>query len=693
MIPFFFMLSLFLLLFSSQSKAEEVSRIYQLDEITVSEEKIREEIETPNSSIVIPELLLQGISSNLDGALLRQPGIDLQRIQEIGGALDDDSIKIRGLGARRIILAFDGRVLNTPGTAGGYFIDWTTVPLTNVEKIFIIKGVSDPRYGNTLGGVINLIPRKPKEKPEIEFQAMRASYDTNKLSFFHSWKPSNFEYSISGSYVKSDGYLRNGDFEVRNLNLYAGYSLPWDGKMKANFGYSWVDKGFIVNNRISKDYDSPDYNSPRDSKFPASDGEIMYGGMGAYPEDGSWWKRERFTFDIGYEQVLFGGVAELRLWKNYAEGEAYNTRKSLNRVFHKKWFDDKSYGADGSYKITVDKHQLTLGFDYMRFKDDGDKNYPDDFRAPFQNGNYVNSEIIGIYLMDDIKVTDKLIITPGLRYSSYEGKAGPAGREEGIKDISMSGLAPSLKINYIYDKNSLVYLSTARALRMPTPPEHYWHYSPDAGVNTSGLPFKKEDGILIQGGWKAEFPTKTSIEISPYYYRIKNFIYFDLINFVSYNIGKAELYGLEVEVSQQLGKGFSAFVNYTFQKSKTEDDPFVENFVSIQDRDFREIPALPKHKINLGLQYKGSKGEKVSLYGRYVSSQKVIYNNNTLGNTYLRVRTQKSYFTADLEASYPIVKGIHVLGYLHNIFDKDYQERFGYPAAGRNWGVGIRGIF
>ncbi|MEN2985426.1 MAG: TonB-dependent receptor [Thermodesulfovibrionaceae bacterium] len=684
---------LLILSISSLAFAEEVSKIYQLDEITVSEEKIREERETPNATVVIPELLLQGISSNLDGALFRQTGVDVQRIQEIGGALDDESIKIRGFGARRIILAFDGRILNTPGTAGGYFIDWTTIPLANIEKIFIIKGVSDPRYGNTLGGIINLIPKRPKEKPEIEAQVMKAKYDTDKLSFFHSWKPSRFEYSISGNYIKSDGYLRNGHFEVKNLNLYLGYNFPWDGKIKANFGYSWVKKGFIVNNRKSKDYDNPDYDEPVDENYPASDGEIMYGGMGAYPEDGSWWKRDRYNFDIGYEQALFSGILDIRVWKNYAEREAYNTRRAQNRIFHKKWFDDKSYGADGSFKITFDKHNITFGFDYVRFKDGGDKNYPDDFRAPFQNSNYVNSEIIGVYLMDDFHVTPSLIITPGLRYSSYEGKAGPAGKAEGIKDISMDGIAPSLKVTYNYDKNSLLYLSLARALRMPTPPEHYWHYSPDAGVYTGDLPFKKEDGLMIQGGWKAELPTKTYVEISPYYYRIKNFIHFDLINFVSYNIGRATLYGLEIEVSQQLGRGFSAFANYTFQKSKTKDDPFVENFVVPEDRDFDEIPALPKNKINLGIQYKGSRGEKFTLYGRYVSSQKVIYNNNTLFNTDLRVRTQKSYFTADFEVTYPLTKNFQILGYLHNIFDKDYQERFGYPAAGRNWGIGIRGIF
>ena len=77
-----------------------------------------------------------------------------------------------------------------------------------------------------MGGVINLVTKKPSEKPVFEFQAMKGKYDTDKLSFFHSWKPSNFEYSIGGNYVKSDGYLRNGNFEVKNVTIYAGYSLP-----------------------------------------------------------------------------------------------------------------------------------------------------------------------------------------------------------------------------------------------------------------------------------------------------------------------------------------------------------------------------------------------------------------------------------------------------------------------------------
>lgn len=685
-------MSLILVLGCGLLYAAEVPKIFQLDVITVSGERLKEELKSPNAVFVSPEILLQGLSSNLDGALLRIPGVDVQRIQQIGGALDDESIRIRGLGSRRLGVLIDGRPLNTPGTAGGYFVDWTTVPLMNVEKIAVIKGYADPRFGNSFG-VINLIQKKPREKAEIQAEAMKARYDTDKLSFFHSFKPSRLEYTIAGNYARSDGYLRNGDFEVKNLTIYLGHDIHSDGKIKGNLCYSWVKKGFIVNNRKSKDYDSPEYEIPLNPRYPASDGEIMYGGMGAYPEDGSYWKRERVNFDLGYEGRVKGGLLDLRFWKNYAEREAFNTRKALNRVFHKEWIDDKSYGAEGSYKLKIGNQEVTFGFDYTRFLDGGDRNLPDDFRSPFRNPNYVNSHVLGLYLMDEITIGKDLLITPGLRYTSYRGKAGPSGRAEGIKDISLNGISPSVKITYFLREESQLFFSLANAIRVPTPPEHYWHYSPDAGIYTGDMPMKKEEGLMVQGGLKAKLTPDTFVEFSPYYYNLKNFIRFDLINFISYNIDRVRLYGCEIEVSHQLGKGFSVFGNYSLQKSKIKGDPIIDRFVSEEDRSFDELPSLPEHVLNFGIQYKGKKEERVRLYGKYVSSQNVIYNNNMLFNENLRIRKQKEYLTLDLELKYPLGRGVELMGFLQNIFNEKYQERFGYEAMRRTWGIGLRGVF
>jgi outer membrane receptor protein involved in Fe transport len=666
----------------------------QLDEILVTGTPIKDDPSQPNTAIVVPSALLQGVGSTLDSALKRQPGIDVQRPQEVGGALDDDSIRIRGFGARRIAVTVDGRPLNTPGTAGGYFIDWTTIPLSNVDRIEVIKGVSDPRYGNTLGGAINLVTKKPLAQPVMEAQVSTGSYATRMTDFYHGWKPGRFEYSISGGYSASNGYLYNGDFRIQNLNLYVGYDLPWKGKLFADTQYVEVKKGFLVGNRLSKNYDSPLYDTAKDHRYPASDGEYMYGGMGAYPERGSWWKRERINYRIGYEQTLGTATMNGTFWQNHGDREAFNARLILNRVFHKEFYDDRSYGYNAGYKQGFgSSHVVTAGLDYALLQDDGDRNYPDDFRTSFRNDNYVNARNLGIFAMDDIYLLDrKLILTPGLRYLSYDGRPGPAGRAEGIKALSMNGLAPSFKVSFSHDR-SLFYVSIARALRMPTPPEHYWHYSPDAGVVTSGLPFREEDGLMLQGGWKGTFGGTTKIEFSPYYYYIKNYIQFDLINFVAYNIKRAEICGIEFTLNHQLNRHFSFFTNYSLQKTSTDGDPFVANFVNPLDRDFHEIPGLPGHKVNAGLQYKGDGRERVTLYLTGVSHQKVIYNNNTFYNTDLRVRGQDSYATFDAEAAYPLTPNFELTGFIYNLLNAKYQERFGFPAAERNFGLGMRATF
>ncbi|MFZ5450627.1 MAG: TonB-dependent receptor [Thermodesulfobacteriota bacterium] len=688
------------------AEEKKVPQLFQLQEIEVSEQELKADAETPNMTVVKPEILLQGMGTTLDGALKRLPGVDVQRLQEVGGALDDDSIKIRGFGARRILVTIDGRPLNTPGTAGGHFIDWTTIPLNNIQRIEVIKGVSDPRYGNTLGGVINLVTKKPETQPQFELQGGLGNFNTATANFYHGWKPGVFEYTVSGGYSSSSGYLRNGNFRIKNINTYTGLNLPWRGKVFANVQLLSITKGFLVNNRLSKNFDSILYDTPVSNRYPASDGDIMYGGMGAYPENGSYWTKDRIVFDVNYEQkVTDQGLLKARFWKNWGQREAYNTRVNLDRVFHKKFFDDASYGADGSYRHTLKNHTFTLGVDYWRFLDRGDKLFPDDFRynnaaVAKQNGNYVNSEILGLYIMDDIKFKEKFILTPGLRYSWMEAKPGSAGRAEPdliTQSLTQDGVAPSLKFTYLMGPDSLAYLSVSRALRLATSPEYYWHYTQDNEPYSSffrNTTLKQEDGVLFQGGIKYNLGGKTSLEFSPYCYIVNDFIHFDLINFVSYNIDRAVLYGVEVGVSQKLPWGFTVFGNYTFQRSKTSGDPFVAQFVAPQDRGFNEVPGLPAHKVNLGLQYKGKFKEKIAFYMTCVSSQKVIYNNNTLYDTDLRVRGQAPYVTFDLEGSVPIpIKGrdyLEVYTFLHNLTDIRYQERFGYQAAPFTVGGGIK---
>lgn len=676
-----------------EKQEKEKAKLFQLNPIVIDVvERLRDK-EIPNMTVVKTELFPMTIGVTLDTALERQAGVDVQRIQEVGTAVDDDSIKVRGMGARRIKVLKNGRPLNSSGVAGGYFIDWTMIPLAGADRVEVVKGVGDPRYGNVLGGVINLVPKKLRTaSPGTEIQIGAASFGTTTFNLFHGYKPGAFEYSLGAGASRSDGYLRNGEMRLGSADFHLGYDFSFKGRLTADFGYATAKKGFAVSNRVSKTFGDPAYATPLDPDFLASDGEIMYGGMGTYAEPGSWWKKNKWTLDLNYDQAFEEwGYLSLRYWKNHGDREAYNTRKSLNRVFHKSFFDDRSQGFSASYKQFLIGQTLTFGLDYSHLNDDGDKNEADDFRATFRNGSYVSTKNLEFYAMDDIRLcSDRLSILPGVRFLSYEGIPGPQGISEGIPSLKRSGWAPSLKLAYEYAAEALVYISVARALRMPTAPEHFWHYDYDSGVDTSGLPFREEDGLMLQAGWRAVLPTGTRLEAAPYCYGIRRYIQFDLINFVAYNIDKAEIYGVEFEVAQPLGKGWSVFANYTYEKSRTKGDLFVGLFVDAQDRGFNEIPGLPAHKANFGLQYKARNGASAALFVQAISSQKVIYNNNILYNTDLRLRTQTGYVRFDLEGRYPLRRWLEAGLFARNILNASYQERFGFPAAGRNFGLSLK---
>ncbi|MBM3293622.1 MAG: hypothetical protein FJY82_03770, partial [Candidatus Aminicenantes bacterium] len=412
-----------------KKEEQEKTKLFQLNPIVIDVVESARDRDIPNMTVVKTELFPMTIGITLDTALERQAGMDVQRIQEVGTAVDDDSIKIRGMGARRIKVLRNGRPLNTSGAAGGYFVDWTMIPLNSADRVEVIKGVGDPRYGNVLGGVVNLIPRKLTSDFTTEVQASHASFRTSAFNLYHGAKPGAFEYSLAGGYSRSDGYLRNGAMRMGNADVHLGYDFPFKGRLTADVNYVDIKKNFAVANRASKIYGSALYGTAIDPGYPASDGEIMYGGMGANAEPGSWWNKRKWTADVNYEQAFAeSGFLTARFWMNRGERESYNTRKALNRNFHKTHFDDRSQGVSASYRQFLAGQTLTFGLDYAHLKDDGEMNHPDDFRAPYRFGNYVSTKNLELYAMDEVRLFDgTVMVVPGLRYLDYQGLAGPQG--------------------------------------------------------------------------------------------------------------------------------------------------------------------------------------------------------------------------------------------------------------------------
>ncbi len=107
----------------------------------------------------------------------------------------------------------------------GYFIDWTMIPLAAADRVEVVKGVGDPRYGNVLGGVINLVSKRLRtESPSTEFQAAAASFGTATFNLFHGYKPGAFEYSLAAGATPIDG---RGAGSVTLMDTAAGDQVPY----------------------------------------------------------------------------------------------------------------------------------------------------------------------------------------------------------------------------------------------------------------------------------------------------------------------------------------------------------------------------------------------------------------------------------------------------------------------------------
>jgi iron complex outermembrane receptor protein len=145
---------------AAPARADAAQGHLTLDEIIVTEDAASE----PMGTEVGAKKIEKGKNINIPDVLKNEPDIDIKRRTLIGDTAD--SLAIRGFSGNRIMLNIDGRPVNASGVVGGYYIDWGTIPLDNIEKIEIIRGGSSVRYGNNaLGGVVNVITKKPTETP------------------------------------------------------------------------------------------------------------------------------------------------------------------------------------------------------------------------------------------------------------------------------------------------------------------------------------------------------------------------------------------------------------------------------------------------------------------------------------------------------------------------------------------------
>ena len=157
-------------------------------------------------------------------------------------------LKMRGFNQDKVVVLIDGIPLNNIYSTD---IDLSAIPVINISKIIVTRGVSSALYGTDgASGTINIITKMPS-KSFYGAELSYGNYNNVTVNMIHGAPIGNFYYLLSGTVLNSDG------FEP---------SKKLDKKTKKE----WFDKIIRYDlYPVSDPFGNPPLNSFDDVKLPA----------------------------------------------------------------------------------------------------------------------------------------------------------------------------------------------------------------------------------------------------------------------------------------------------------------------------------------------------------------------------------------------------------------------------------------
>jgi vitamin B12 transporter len=210
-------------------------------------------------------------SSSLTDLLQRQPGIE---IYNSGGQGKVSSLHIRGSESDHVVVLIDGLRVNQV-TSG--LTAFENIPLSQIEKIEIVRGASSSLYGaGAIGGVIQIFTKKGVSGFKA-FAAMGyGKYDTRTAQAGIRAGNDSTNYSINVSSLSTDGFsaykTNNPIFSDKdghnNLSLSGSinHKFNQDNSIGLNFIKSSGNNKYDSRNQFDPTNDSFNYKNKMDTQ-------------------------------------------------------------------------------------------------------------------------------------------------------------------------------------------------------------------------------------------------------------------------------------------------------------------------------------------------------------------------------------------------------------------------------------------
>ncbi|MBN1603631.1 MAG: TonB-dependent receptor [Chitinispirillaceae bacterium] len=696
--PLNFPVTWFCLIVSIAFAGTDSTSIAELNRMVVRSQKATI---SGSSSIDSNVILRPQHSATVDGLLADIAGIDLRRTSPAAGK--GGGVTLRGLDESRSLILLNGRQLNGAGVMGGDYVDWSVLPTADVLKVDVLRGVKSAEYGNTIGGVINIITRKNMTAPSKT--RVNASYgivtpehardvinnrNTGISISHHANILNKVSLDLFADYGKGEPFLRNNYYERTSLGGELSLLLPWEIRASAGVNNSLQKRGFAIANTKGTAIFDPDY---PESKESAGGGPgFTWKGGSYYFGDRSYWLNNRTQIDFSLQKELPGFViTALGHINDQDRTEYYYAINDTNRLIMERFAkpEDNTWGCNlivqqslgktGTLKYGTEGNCMRYNSADIRQKDSTFfRSQPEDSDP---SKTIKAADRYGVFVQSHLHLGERIEASPGLRYDYYLGHK----RGTTFNDTKFHGVSPNAGITVTTWEGGSTSLHGAYAYRFPTCPELYWYYGGYRPSDRREL--APERAVQVELEVSHTFTNSERLSgtagIRGYYYGIYDYIR-TIFGYqpsrLIYNIDKINLSGIEIEASLDLLQKITVRGNYTFQHTQKSGDTYDSSMILTKG-----LPELPKHKCNLGIEYRTQNNGFICLSMRYVSEREVITGNLAKGNA-TTLGHLDGFATFRLHGSYPVFTrdgfSAKIKAGIDNLFNVDYSEFPGIPMPG-----------
>ncbi len=507
-------------------------------------------------------------------------------------------VTMRGLGGNepgRTLVLIDGAPASVGDTGN---MRWNRINLADIERIEVFKGPGSSIYGsNAMGGVINIITKKPDKPFEGDVSVGYGSFDTKQGSVRLGGKQAGgqgFFGQVVATILDSDGYT----------------SLTEDSRDYDNRIDRFVEE-FTLNTKVGHSFDEGNFFELSHSYFDDRRGE----GYKYNIDEGS-----HRDFDTNSLSLLYKGSHEKWQWRMnayYQREEYFWHRDFENSVsLYTVNSDRDDYGATLSLSREIGKWStLIFGGDIRSSSVDATDDYDESDECAKNKGKL---DQYAIYLQDEFHLLDdRLVLVGGVRYDTakfhdgaYASNISPFDQlTTEMDDNDWQAFSPKLSARYNFTDKASIYGSYSRGFRAPIL-DALCRYGIFHGRFYDANPNLENETLdSFELGGDATFFNALDLSVSAYYSRGKDFIYSvdtgetrflwgrDRSVYIMDNVTEVEIMGLDTDLTYRFNKDVNMFVHYTYNAST------IEAFDERPEIEGKTLEYAPKHSVSAGINY------------------------------------------------------------------------------------------